>query len=250
MAVPDIKISLITVTYNAESTLSRCIESVIAQKYSNLEYIIIDGGSTDGTLQIIDHYKSYIDIVVSEPDNGVYDAMNKGIKLASGVVAGTLNADDYFAADDVLTLVGAAFANQDVAILYGNLDYIKPDLTITRKWRTKAYKTGMFNWGWMPPHPTFYCKKELFDRFGYYSLQHGTAADYELMLRFIHFEKNNAFYLNKVMVKMQRGGLSNNSPVSRIKAWKFDFKAMRKNRILLPFLTLILKPMRKLLQYL
>lgn len=248
--MPDIKISLITVTYNAESTLSRCIESVIAQKYQNLEYIIIDGGSTDGTLQIIDQYKNHINILVSEPDNGVYDAMNKGIMLAGGDVIGTLNADDYFAADDVLTLVGTAFTEPNVKILYGNLDYIKPDLTIARKWRTKAYNRGMFNWGWMPPHPTFYCKKELFEKFGFYSLDYGTAADYELMLRFIHHKKNSAFYLNKVMIKMQRGGLSNNSPMSRIKAWKFDLKAMRKNKILLPFLALILKPMRKVLQYL
>ncbi len=248
--MPDIKISLITVTYNAESTLSRCIESVIAQKYQNLEYIIIDGGSTDGTLQIINHYKDHINILVSEPDKGVYDAMNKGLRLAGGDVAGTINADDYFAADDVLTLVGTAFADPNVKILYGNLDYIKPDLTITRKWRTKAYNKGMFNWGWMPPHPTFYCKKELFEKFGYYSLEYGTAADYELMLRFMHFQTSNAFYLNKVMIKMQRGGLSNNSPKSRVKAWKFDLKAMRKNKILLPFLTLILKPMRKVLQYL
>ena len=246
----DIKISLITATYNAERTIKRCIESVIAQKYKNLEYIIIDGGSTDSTLHIINQYRDKINILVSEPDHGVYDAMNKGIRLATGNVAGTLNADDYFASNDILVAVGAVFANPEVKILYGNLDYIKSDSTITRKWRTKAYNRGMFNWGWMPPHPTFYCRTELFERYGYYSLDYGTAADYELMMRFMHFEKIKAIYLDKVMVKMQRGGLSNNRPGSRIKAWNFDLKAMRKNGIFLPFFTLILKPMRKVLQYL
>ena len=246
----DIKISLITVTFNAEATIKRCIESVIAQNYKNLEYIIIDGGSTDRTLQIVGQFNEYVNILISEPDKGVYDAMNKGIRLASGDIVGTLNADDYFADNNVLTSVSEAFFNPGVKILYGNLDYVKSDLTISRKWRTKAYKRGLYNWGWMPPHPTFYCKTELFTKFGYYSLDFGTAADYELMLRFMHFETTNSFFLDKVMVKMQRGGMSNNRPISRIKAWAYDLKAMKKNGILLPFLTLILKPMRKVLQYL
>jgi glycosyltransferase involved in cell wall biosynthesis len=248
--VAEIKISLITATYNAKNTIGRCIESVISQQYNHLEYIIIDGGSTDGTLQIIDQYKDYIDILVSEPDNGVYDAMNKGIKLATGDIVGTLNADDYFALNDIIPTVAKVFTDPGVSILYGNLDYIKPDSTITRKWRTNVYSRGMYNWGWMPPHPTFYCRKQLFEALGDYSLAYGTAADYELMLRFMHARGINAYYLNKVMIKMQRGGLSNNSPVSRIKAWGFDLKAMRKNGISWPFLTLILKPMRKVLQYL
>jgi len=248
--VADIKISLITVTFNAEATIKRCIESVIAQNYKNLEYIIIDGGSTDRTLQIVGQFNEYVNILISEPDKGVYDAMNKGIRLASGDIVGTLNADDYFADNNVLTSVSEAFFNPGVKILYGNLDYVKSDLTISRKWRTKAYKGGLYNWGWMPPHPTFYCKIELFTRLGYYSLDFGTAADYELMLRFMHLEKTNSFFLDKVMVKMQRGGMSNNRPISRIKAWGYDLKAMKKNGILAPFLTLILKPMRKVLQYL
>lgn len=246
----DIKISLITVTYNAESTIARCIESVIAQNYPNIEYIIIDGGSTDNTLQIINRYKDNINILITEPDHGVYDAMNKGIRMASGNVTGTLNADDFFAADDILTSVSSRFASPDIDVLYGNLDYINEDETIRRKWRTRAYKRGFYNWGWMPPHPTFYCKTELFEKYGYYSLEHGTAADYELMLRFMHHNKANAAYLNKVMIKMQCGGLSNKSPTSRAKAWRFDLKAMRKNGVLYPLIALILKPLRKIGQYL
>ena len=245
-----VKISLITVTYNAESTIGRCIESVIAQNYPNLEYIIIDGGSTDNTLQIINSYKDNINILITEPDHGVYDAMNKGIRIASGNVTGTLNADDFFAADDILANVAATFANPDIDILYGNLDYINLDETIRRKWRTRAYKYGLYNWGWMPPHPTFYCKTKLFEKYGYYSLEHGTAADYELMLRFMHNNITNAAYLNKVMIKMQCGGLSNKNPTSRVKAWRFDLKAMRNNGVLHPLIALILKPLRKLGQYL
>jgi glycosyltransferase involved in cell wall biosynthesis len=248
--VPDIKISLITATYNAESTIRRCIESVIAQNYKNLEYIIVDGGSTDGTLRIISEYRDHVSVLISEPDRGVYDAMNKGIRLAKGDVAGTLNADDYFASGDILTRVEKVFTDPKINILYGNLDYVRSDSTITRKWRTKAYKQGMFNWGWMPPHPTFYCRTGLFKRFGDYSLDHGTAADYELMLRFMHLSGQGAFFLDIVIIKMQRGGMSNNRPGSRIKAWKYDLTAMRKNGIFFPIFTLILKPMRKVLQYL
>lgn len=245
----DFKISLITATYNAESTISRCIESVIAQDFDNFEYIIIDGGSTDNTVQLINRYKDRIHIFLSEPDNGVYDAMNKGIKLAQGEIIGTLNADDFFAANDILSVIAAAFAQQTVEIVYGNLDYVKPGGVIIRKWRTGEYVKGMFNRGWMPPHPTFYCKKYLFERLGFYKPEYGTAADYELMLRFMHGNNYAAFYVNRVIVKMQCGGMSNKNPVSRIKAWGYDLKAMRNNGILYPLLTLIMKPMRKLGQY-
>jgi glycosyltransferase involved in cell wall biosynthesis len=246
--VPDLNISLITVTYNAEGTIGRCIESVISQNFTNLEYIIIDGGSTDDTLQIISHYKKHINILVSEPDKGIYDAMNKGIQLAHGDIIGMLNADDYFAAADVLNAIAAAFAQQNADILYGDLDYVDANETIKRKWRTKAYVKGLFNWGWMPPHPTFYCKKQLFENFGFYKLGYGTAADYELMLRFMHPNNVKALYLNKVMVKMQQGGLSNKNLANRIKAWKYDLKAMSDNGVLFPLAAIIIKPLRKIIQ--
>jgi len=247
--VQDIRVSLITVTYNAERTIERCIRSVIAQKYPNIEYIVIDGASTDSTLQIINRYAQDIKIIVSEPDKGMYDALNKGINLATGKVIGILNADDYFASNDILAYVAAAFMGSNTDILYGNIDFVDINETIIRKWRTKAYKRGDFDWGWMPAHPTFYCRKSLFKSLGVYSLEYGTAADYELMLRFMHKTKVNAYFLDKVMVKMQSGGMSNKHPVNRINAWKFDLKAMRNNGIKFPLLTLIMKPLRKLGQY-
>jgi glycosyltransferase involved in cell wall biosynthesis len=245
----EFKISLVTATYNAEATIARCIESVISQQYKNIEYIIIDGGSKDKTLEIVGKYKDFINIFLSEPDKGVYDAMNKGIVRATGNVIGTLNADDFFASDDILESVANTFAEQQADIIYGDLDYIDSNDKIIRKWRSKNYANGVFNLGWMPPHPTFYCKKELFERLGLYSLDYGTAADYELMLRFIHQKSIRIHYINKVMVKMQCGGMSNKNPTNRVRAWKSDLRAMRSNGIAFPLFTMIIKPLRKIVQY-
>lgn len=245
----NLKISLITVVYNAQSSIKRCIESVLAQNYNNIEYIIIDGGSTDGTLQIIEQYKPYITIFLSETDKGIYDAMNKGIKLATGDVVGTLNSDDFLADNDVLSHIAKAFEQNETDVVYGNLDYIDMEGKIIRKWESGAYKEGLFNWGWMPPHPTFYCKRLLFEQLGAYNLQYGTAADYELMLRFIHLNKSSTYYLNKTIIKMSVGGVSNKAFVNRYKAWIFDYKAMRKNEVLLPLIAIVLKPLRKVVQY-
>lgn len=248
--MPDIKISLITVSRNAAGTIRRCIESVIAQNYKNVEYIIVDGASQDDTVKIVDRYKSPISKIISEPDHGIYDAMNRGIKLVSGDVVGMLNADDFFADNSVLSEIANAFETEKAGIVYGDIDYVNKSGKITRRWRSGKYAGGLFNWGWMPPHPTFYCKREFFDQFGLYSLDFGTAADYELMLRFIHTNKMNTFYIRKVMVKMQTGGASNKSIRSRIKGLSFDFKAMQKHGIRLPAVALLLKPLRKIIQYL
>jgi glycosyltransferase involved in cell wall biosynthesis len=245
----DLKISLITVAYNAQNTIEQCLNSVLRQKFNNVQYIVIDGGSTDGTVQIIDKYRNRIDFFISEPDNGVYDAMNKGIAMATGDIIGTLNADDYYADDDVLHDIAMAFAKQKNSILYGDLDYVDKSGKTVRKWRSGRYKSGKFNWGWMPPHPTFYCRRNLFEELGPYKLDYGSAADYELMLRFMHFNKANVYYLNKVMVKMITGGISNKNFSNRVKAMCFDLKAMRNNNIWLPVITMLCKPIRKIVQF-
>ncbi|MEO3404332.1 glycosyltransferase family 2 protein [Mucilaginibacter sp. CAU 1740] len=243
------KISLITIVYNAQDTISKCIESLIGQNYPDIEYIIIDGGSTDGTLQIINQYRSHIHILVSEPDKGIYDAMSKGISLATGEIVGTLNADDFFSQPDVLSSVAQAFLNNDTEIVYGNLDYVNPSGKIIRKWRSTQCGKKSFNWGFMPPHPTFYCKRYLFKKLGFYQLEYGSAGDYELMVRFMYKYKVKSFYLDKVMVNMRVGGVSNKSFANRVKAWKFDLNAMRKNGIKFPVLAIILKPLRKIFQF-
>jgi len=243
------KISIITVVYNAQNTIERSINSVLGQNFKNIEYIIVDGGSTDGTREIIENYREKINGFISEPDKGIYDAMNKGIALATGDVIGTINADDYFADNDVLYNIAKVFAEQDTAILYGNLDYIDINDKIVRKWRSGKYSKGMFNWGWMPPHPTFYCKKSLFEKLGVYKLDYGSAGDYELMLRFIHLNDISAYYLNMVLIKMVVGGVSNKSLSNRVQAMRFDLKAMRNNNIFLPMVTILFKPLRKIAQF-
>ncbi|RWY57309.1 glycosyltransferase family 2 protein [Mucilaginibacter gilvus] len=245
----ELKISIITVCYNAESTIERCIQSVINQYYSNIEYIIIDGGSSDATTGIIDRYKGQIQRVVSEPDKGMYDAMNKGIAMATGQVVGMLNADDVFTDNSVAGTIAAAFAENGNDILYADLNYLKPNGNVLRKWRSGQYRTGMFNKGWMPPHPTFYCKRSLYDRFGIYSLDFGTAADYELMLRFIHVKKASVFYLARVVVNMNTGGVSNNSYLGRIKVLFLDLKAMYKHDVQLPPIALLYKRLSKIRQF-
>lgn len=244
------KISVITVVYNAQDTIKRCIESVIGQNYNNIEYVIIDGGSTDNSLQVIDQHKSHIKVLISEPDQGIYDAINKGIRLATGEIVGTLNADDFFADQEVLSAVAQAFSNSDTEIVYGNLDYINSAGKITRKWKSHACGKNSFNRGFMPPHPTFYCRRYLFEKHGFYSLEYGSAGDYELMARFLHNWQIRSFYLNKVMVKMQVGGISNSNLMNRFKAWSFDLKAMRENNVFLPVFAVVLKPIRKILQFL
>jgi len=245
----DITVSIITVTYNAEKTIERCIRSVVAQGYPNIQYIIIDGSSTDSTLKIIDGYKDHISVLVSEPDKGIYDAMNKGLALAAGNVVGVLNADDYFADNEVINEVAEIFSKQEIDALYGHLDYVNTNGSIIRKWRSENYRQGLFNFGWMPPHPTFYCRRAVFDQFGVYDISYGTAADYELMLRFIHLHRVTVALLSKTMIKMSVGGVSNKSSINRLKAWQFDYKAMQKNGVIFPPFAIVCKPFRKVLQY-
>ena len=244
-----LKISIVTVVYNAQNTIERCISSVLGQSFKNIEYIIVDGGSTDNTVEKINRYKGNIDFFISEHDSGVYDAMNKGIALATGDIVGTINADDFFADDDVLYNIATVFAEKNTDILYGDLDYIDPNDKIIRKWRSGKYKEGICNWGWMPPHPTFYCRRILFETLGLYKLDYGSAADYELMLRFIHLNNTRVYYLNKVMIKMVIGGMSNKSLNNRVQALRFDLKAMNNNNIYWPIATILFKPLRKIAQF-
>lgn len=240
---------MITVVFNAQETIAQCIQSVINQKYKNVEHIIIDGGSTDGTLQIVNQYRSSIKILVSEPDKGIYDAMNKGITLATGDIIGTLNADDCLTDDGVLTTVAQGFLDPAIEAVYGDLNMVGQDGRIIRKWHSKQCRTSSFNRGFMPPHPTFYCRPHLFKKLGSYSLEFGSAADYELMVRFLFKHKVKSLYLDKIIVTMLIGGVSNKNVTNRLKAWSYDLQAMRKNNISVPALALLLKPLRKMYQY-
>lgn len=244
-----LKVSLITISYNAALTLQKCIDSVINQTYEAVEYIIIDGNSVDGTQDIILKNSLRIHYFKSEPDGGIYDAMNKGLRQATGDVVGLLNADDYFSNDQVLSEIVSAFVRKDPDVLYADLNYVGQNEKVIRKWRSGDYSAERFNWGWMPPHPTFYVKRKLFEEFGMYDMAYGTAADYELMLRFMYGRSVKVCYLNKVIVNMVSGGVSNRNLRNRIAAWRHDFNAMVRHDIRLPLMAVILKPIRKIFQF-
>lgn len=245
------KVSIITVCYNSERTIEDTLQSVINQSYPNIEYIVIDGISTDGTLSIINKYKDKITTIVSEKDNGIYDAINKGIKLATGEIIANLNSDDFYIDNNVIADVVTSFEKDKTDTLYADLYYVDAIDTnkIVRYWKSKQYKDGLFLKGWMPPHPTFFVKKEVYEKHGLFDLQFKSAADYEIMLRFIHRFKTSIAYLPRVIVKMRVGGVSNASLKNRIKANKEDRRSWEVNGLKPNAFTLIFKPLSKLLQF-
>jgi len=210
---------------------------------------VVDGNSSDSTKLIVENNGKYISVFKSEPDRGIYDAMNKGLKLATGDIIGMLNADDYFANDEVLFKIAETFDRTGADMLYSDLDYVDHEGEVVRKWRSGEFSERNFNWGWMPPHPTFYVKREYFEKYGLYDPLFGTAADYELMLRFMYHTAVRVVYLNEVTVKMGVGGVSNSNYRNRVSAWACDLRAMQRHALFFPLFSLILKPLRKIVQY-
>jgi glycosyltransferase len=245
------KVTLLTVTYNSEKYLEECIHSVISQTYPSIEHIIIDAASTDGTLEIVRRYNNNITNCISEKDNGMYDAINKGISLATGGIIGILNSDDKLASDDVIEAIVKCFDNNEVDAVYGDLVYVEQLKTqnIIRYWKGVSYKRFRFNYGWMPAHPTFYVRTSLITDLGGYESHYFTAADYEFMARYLYRYRINARYLPKLIVKMRAGGQSNKTIAIRLRANRRDYLAMKKNKIPFPFVVSILKPIIKLHQY-
>ena len=245
------KISVITTTYNSASTIEDTIKSVIEQDYPAIEYIIVDGLSTDNTLEIVNKYKNKLSKIISEKDTGIYDALNKGINEATGDIIALLHSDDFFIDKNVISKVVKAFEENNTDSVYGNLYYVNKDNTtkIVRKWVSGNYKHGMFVNGWMPPHPAFFVKKICYEKHGVFNLNFKSAADYELMLRFLHKHKISTSYINEYLVKMRVGGKSNASVKNRIKANQEDRAAWSVNGLNPMFYTLMLKPLRKIIQF-
>ena len=244
------KISIITITFNSESTIRNTIESVLNQNYKDIEYIIVDGLSSDLTLNIINEYKDRISKIVSEQDKGLYDALNKGISLASGDVVGILHSDDFYTSNDVISKIANTFMVKQCDAIYADLYYVEKKDTnkIFRKWKSGSYKSGAFLKGWMPPHPTFFVKKECYDKYGAFNLKLKSAADYELMLRFIHKHRIKLVYLPECLIKMRVGGKSNKSIKNRLRANSEDRQAWKINGLKPHFYTLYAKPLKKIIQ--
>ena len=245
------KVSIITVVFNGVSTINHCIESVLKQDFDSIEYIIIDGNSKDGTQEVIASYGSKIHQFLSEPDKGIYDAMNKGIKLATGDLIGILNADDFYASSTVISEIVGAIEKDNADACYGDLNYVdaQDESVIKRKWISGKYKPNAFLMGWMPPHPTFFLKKKCYEKLGNFRLDMGSAADYELMLRMIYKHGIKLAYVPSVIVKMRTGGVSNSNFQNRLNANKNDRKAWKINGLKPYPFTLWLKPVRKILQF-
>lgn len=245
------KISVITTTYNSASTIEDTLKSVIGQDYPNVEYIIIDGLSKDNTLEIVNKYKDKIAKIISEKDSGIYDALNKGINAATGDIIALLHSDDFYMDNTVLSKVAAEFEKTKAESVYGNLYYVNKDNTdkIVRKWVSGKYKHGMFLNGWMPPHPAFFVKRACYEKYGMFNLQFRSAADYELMLRFLHKHKITTSYIKQYLVKMRTGGQSNASVKNRVKANQEDREAWTVNGLKPRIYTLTFKPLRKIIQF-
>lgn len=246
------KISVITVVFNAVETIEDTIKSVIDQDYDDIEHIIIDGGSTDGTLDVVNCYKDHLAKVVSEPDNGIYDAMNKGIELATGEITGNLNADDWYAHSGVLSQVANTFsADEGIDAVYGDIVYVTREQphNIVRYWESGAYHDGLFEKGWMPAHPSFFVKREIYARYGKFDLDLKIQSDFELTMRLIAINRIKTRYLPGVMVKMRMGGVTNNRISNVIKGNLEAYAACRKNGLAVTPLFMVRKVLSRLPQF-
>lgn len=228
------KVSIITVCYNSACTIQDTINSVLAQTYPDIEYIIIDGGSTDTTLDILARYKQYIDYIISEPDEGIYDAMNKGVKQATGEIIGILNADDIYQDAYVIEYIAQCFSDQpDANLVFGDLVFVRPKQPnrIIRHYRANHFQPWKLRFGWMPPHPATFIRKTAYDKVGLYKPDYRISADYEIFVRMLMVEKLHFTYLNKILVRMRSGGVSSSGLKSNIILNAEIVKACRSNGI-------------------
>ena len=246
-----IRISVVTAVFNSASTVSRAIESVLKQRHPAIETIVIDGGSDDGTRSILETFRPRLGRLISEPDTGIYDALNKGIRQASGEVVGFLHADDVLEDDGVLGKIAAAFEDPDVGAVYGDLVYVRSDNLerVIRYWKSGGFDHAALRRGWMPPHPTFYARRSVYERLGGFNQSYKIAADYDCMLRFLGHGGIHVAYIPEVLVRMRLGGESNRSLNNIIRKSLEDYRAIRENNIG-GLATLLAKNFRKLPQFL
>jgi glycosyltransferase involved in cell wall biosynthesis len=244
------KISIVTAAYNSAATIRDTIESVLSQDYPNIEYVVADGGSKDGTVEIL---KSYGDKIkwVSEKDSGIFEAMSKGVKMATGDVVGIVGSDDFYPDNQAISRVAKAFEESKADSVYGDLYYVDAEDTnkIVRNWKSGKYDRKRFLNGWMPPHTAFFLKKSVYDTYGLYDSSYRFAGDYELMLRMLYRYNVSSYYIPEVLMKMRAGGNSNGSLKGRMKANREDLRAWKMNGIKPRWYTLYAKPISKIFQW-
>lgn len=245
------KVSIITVTYNSAKTLKNTLNSVANQTYKNIEHIIVDGASTDGTQAIAEAHRNQIAAYISEPDNGIYDAMNKGLKLATGDIIGLLNSDDVFANNQVIETVVKHFEQEHCDVIYGDMIYKSSDPsdhTIYRYWKSNNFNADSLKFGWMPPHPTLYCTRKVYNEVGNYDTRFRICSDYDFALRIFSNSNYKKRYLPMVMVQMAIGGASYN--FHNVQNKMREVRAILKKNNIGSVFTVCLKSLRKLNQYL
>lgn len=243
------KISIITVVYNNGSVIKSAIDSVLSQTYKNIEYIIIDGNSSDGTVEIIQSYGTKISKFVSEPDSGIYDAMNKGLKLVTGDIVGILNSDDFYISNNIIEKVIQVFVHQQVDSMFADLVYVSSDdlNKVVRYYDSSYFSPQKFAYGWMPAHPTFFVKREVYEKYGYFKIDYKIAADYELLIRFLGKYCINYYYLQLPIVKMRIGGISTASFRSSMILNQEILRACAENGIYTNWFMVLLKYPKKIL---
>mgnify|MGYP003979214923 CR=1 FL=1 len=242
-------VTIITIVFNNVTTIRNAIQSVAYQDYDNIEHVVIDNCSNDGTLEAINELKDDISLIVSESDEGIYYALNKGIELSKGEIVGFLNADDVLKNRTTISTIVENLASKDFEAIYGDLQYFakqRPNRT-TRRWKSGEYSNNKFRQGWMPPHPTFYTYKNIYFKHGFFDVKYKISSDYDMMLRLLYHEQIKAKYIPEVLVKMQRGGVSNQNINTIMLKTKEDYLIMKKYNF--SFLTLIFKTLRKFSQF-
>lgn len=212
------RISIVTPVYNGAKTIRDTLDSIFGQRYSNLESIVVDGGSSDETVEIVRGYGTQVSRLISERDKGPYDAMSKGIAISKGDIVGILNADDHYCRNDVLELVAGAFSDPSIQACWGDLVYVDREdpSRIIRYWRSGPYRPGLFELGWMPPHPSFFVRRSVYETYGQFNPEFKLAADYELLLRLIARHGISTRHIPEILVRMRVGGLSNRSWKNRL----------------------------------
>jgi len=247
-----LKISIITVCYNSAATIEDTILSVASQNHKNIEHIIIDGASTDGTMEVIARHRHALAVVVSEPDQGVYDAMNKGLRHASGDVVGFLNADDVYMDEEAVSHIAKAFHDTEVDACYADLIYVESDnpQNLVRSWKSRPFSPGLFKRGWMPAHPTFFVRRRIYEKYGGFDLQYRLQADFELTMRFLEIYRIRSVYIPKVLVRMRMGGLTNRSVLNVLRGNIEAYRACRKNGFMVTPFFMVRKVLSRLPQYL